>query len=221
MTVNSVFYSILPADDAGLLAGTVLSAPRPDPTRRRKGAVLARALLSKMLSTVWDMASETVQICSEPSGRPYLAPVFSHPPPFISISHSRGWVACAATDIGPLGIDVERWQPSRDHAGIAAMAFGPREAARAAAGGIEAFYRIWTLREAIAKACGQGLALAADGLDRVHEGPDDGHWLATLDQGAWSLSHGLINEEASLATAVLLPGPRQPVNLERWTTAWP
>jgi phosphopantetheinyl transferase len=218
MTVNSVVYSILP-EDAGLRVGIVSATHPPGSIRlRSQNAALARALLSKMLSAVWGMAPETVQIRSEPSGRPYLAPAISRTQPFISISHTRGWVACAATEIGPLGIDIERWRPDRDHAGIAEMAFGPREAARAAVGGM-AFYRIWTLREAVAKACGQGLALAADRLDRVHDGPDDGHWLAPLNQGAWALSHRLIDADTSLATAVLLPGPRQPVSLERWTAA--
>jgi phosphopantetheinyl transferase len=220
MMVNSIVYSILP-EDAGLLAGIV--SPTQHPLSMRRGmqsAALARVLLSRMLSDVWGIAPEKVQICSEPSGRPYLAPVLSRRPPFISISHTRGWVACAATEIGPLGIDIERQRRNRDHAGIAAMGFGPREVARAAAGGM-AFYRIWTLREAIAKACGQGLALAADGLDRVPDGPDDGHWLATLDHGAWALSHSLVNEDTSLATAALLPGPCQSFSLERWTAAWP
>ena len=213
MTVNAVVYSILP-EDAGL------SAAPPLLSRRQRSAALARLLLSRMLSEVWGAAPEKVQICSESSGRPYLAPVFSQRPPFISISHTRGWVACAATEIGPVGIDIERQRPNRDHAGIAAVAFGPREAARAGSSGT-AFYRIWTLREAISKACGQGLALAADGLDRVHDGPDEGHWFATSDQGTWALSHGPINDDTSLATAVLLPGPGYPVRLERWAPAWP
>jgi phosphopantetheinyl transferase len=220
MTVDSVLYSLLP-EDAALPADADPAILRPGPTRRRvQSAALARALLVKMLSEVWGMAPENVQICSEPSGQPYLAPVFSRRPPFISISHTRGWVACAATEIGPLGIDIERRRPDRDHAGIAEMAFGPRETARAAVGGM-AFYRIWTLREAIAKACGQGLTLAADRLDRVHDGPDEGYWLATLEHDVWALSHGLVNEDTSLATAVLLSGSGQPVSLAKWAPAWP
>ena len=36
--------------------------------------------------------------------------------------------------------------------------------------GITEFYRIWTLREAIAKATGEGLVMAMDGVDRVGGG---------------------------------------------------
>ena len=216
MTADLVFYSVAAEGDIGMPEDISSATVRAQSSRSRaRSSALARALLSRMLCGVWGMAPDQVRICSEPSGRPYLAPVLSRSAPFISMSHTRGWVACAATEIGPLGIDIERQKPSRDHAGIAAMAFGPREAARAA-GGERAFYRIWTLREAIAKACGQGLTLAADGRDRVHEGPDDGQWLTTLEPDVWSLSHSSINEDISLAIAVLLPEPRQTVSLERW-----
>jgi phosphopantetheinyl transferase len=111
-----------------------------------------------------------------------------------------------------------RWALISSGNGLAAIT---PEAARTSNAGIGAFYRIWTLREAIAKARGQGLALAADGLDRVHEGPDVGQWFATLDQAAWSLSHNLIDEDTSFATAVVLPEPCQAVRLERWVAEWP
>ena len=220
MTPGKIFYSVLSETELGVAIAS--ATPRSGlPRERLKSTAQARDLLSRMLADIWGMASKTVTIHTEPSGRPYLEPVSSQPPPFISMSHSHGWIACAATDIGPLGIDIERQRPSRDHAGIAAMAFGPREAARASSAGIGAFYRIWTLREAIAKARGQGLSLAADGLDRVHEGPDVGQWLATLDHAAWSLSHDLIDDDTSFATAVVLPVPGQAVRLERWVADRP
>ena len=220
MTLGKIFYSI--HSETELDVGVVSVTPRSGLAQQRlKSAALARVLLSRMLADIWGIASEKVTIRSELSGRPYVEPAHSRPSLFISISHSRGWIACAATEIGPLGIDIERQRPGRDHAGIAAMAFGPREVARTSSSGMAAFYRIWTLREAIAKARGQGLALAADGLDRVHEGPEVGQWLATLDQSAWSLSHDLIDEETSLATAVVLPEPRQAVRLERWVAERP
>ena len=220
MTPGKIFYSVLSA--AELDVGDTSVTPRSGLARQRlKSTVLARNLLSRMLVDIWGMAPEKVTIRSERSGRPYVEPVSSQPPPFISISHSRGWIACAATEIGPLGIDIERQRPGRDHAGIAAMAFGPREVARTSNSGIGAFYRIWTLREAISKARGQGLALAADGLDRVHEGPEVGQWFATLDHAAWSLSHDLIDEDTSFATAVILREPCQAVGLERWIAEWP
>ena len=179
--------------------------------------MLARALLSSMLADIWDISPHAVEICSEKSGRPYLAANGARPLPFISLSHSRGWVACAATEIGPVGIDIERQRPGRNHSGISSVAFGPLERERVARAGVGAFYRIWTLREAIAKACGQGLTLATDGRDRVHDGPDEGEWVTTLDGTAWALSHRLMEDDLSLATALMLSDPAQRVAHARWS----
>ena len=179
--------------------------------------MLAHALLTGMLADVWDIPPHEVEICSERSGRPYLAAKGTHRMPFISLSHSRGWIACAATEIGPVGIDIERQRPGRDHGGISSVAFGPLEQARVAEAGARAFYRIWTLREAIAKACGQGLTLATDGRDRVHDGPDEGEWATRLDGTGWALSHRVMESDLSLATAVMLSDPARPVAYARWS----
>ena len=210
MTAETIFFSVQ--------AETPSEAESGPPARpRERAGRLARALLSSMLADVWDIAPHEVEICSEKSGRPYLAAKGARRLPFISLSHSRGWVACAATEIGPVGIDIERQRPGRDHSGISAVAFGPLERDRVARGGVCAFYRIWTLREAIAKACGQGLTLATDGRDRVHDGPDEGEWVTTLDGTAWALCHRFMENDLSLATALMLSGPAQRVAHARWS----
>jgi 4'-phosphopantetheinyl transferase len=213
MTANAIFISAL-AEDSEDAAGMLSASQSRDlgPPRSR----LARALLSSLVADIWGIPREEVRILAEPSGRPVLDPAGLRRVPFVSLSHTRGWAACAASEIGPLGIDIERQRPDRDHAGIAAAAFGPREQARTLKSGIAAFYRIWTLREAIAKATGQGLRLAADGHDRVHEGPDEGSWQLRLDRTYWSLSHSLVRSDLNLATAIMLRNPTQLVALERW-----
>jgi phosphopantetheinyl transferase len=212
MTVNTIYFSILAEDSQ---KATVLLSAGEDRDPERPRSRLVRALLSSLVADIWGLPRGEVRILAEPSGRPVLDPALGSAP-FVSLSHTRGWIACAASEIGPLGIDIERQRPSRDHAGIAAAAFGPREQARALRSGTAAFYRIWTLREAIAKATGQGLRLAADGHDRVHEGPDEGSWQLRLDQTHWSLSHRLVHSDLNLATAIMLTGPARPVALERW-----
>lgn len=213
MTVNTIFFSVLAEDSENARAMLSASQDRGlGPPRSR----LARALLSGLVADIWDIPREAMRILAEPSGRPVLDHIGSWRVPFVSLSHTRGWAACAASEIGPLGIDIERQRPTRDHAGIAAAAFGPKEQARMLKSGIAAFYRIWTLREAIAKATGQGLQLAADGYDRVHEGPDEGSWQLRLDRSHWSLSHALVHSDLNLATAIMLRDPARPVALERW-----
>ena len=216
MTVNTIFFSVQAVMASETVAGPDVSESGPPARPLAKATSSARALLANMLAGVWGVAPHELEIRSERSGRPYLAPKGSHSLPFISLSHSRGWVACAATEIGPVGIDIERQRPGRDHGGISSVAFGPLEQARVTEGGARAFYRVWTLREAIAKACGQGLPLATDGRDRVHDGPDEGEWATTLDGTGWALSHRFVESDLSLATAIMLSDLAQQVAHVRW-----
>ena len=61
--------------------------------------------------------------------------------------------------MGPIGIDIEYRDPARDLDRLAEAAYGAEECRAVAACGISAFYRIWTVREAISKATGDGMAL--------------------------------------------------------------
>ena len=144
-----------------------------------------------------DQPDGSFDIVRDPAGRPLVA---NEPGIFVSLSHSQASLACAATHVGPIGIDLEVPRPQRDLAGIAAFAFGPKEQIRAAAGPA-AFYRIWTLREAIAKATGVGLAQAADRQDRVDGGPETGAWRWQ----DWHLTHRMPEPGTHLAIALLGP----------------
>jgi phosphopantetheinyl transferase len=215
MTVNAAFFSSLAEDsqEAVALLSTVEASSAP---RRSKTHGLARALLTQMVCCIWDTAPGSFRIGAEPSGRPHLVETGHQTMPFVSIAHTRGWVACAATEIGPIGIDIERHRLDRNHQGISTAAFGPNEHARWLNSGAPSFYRIWTLREAIAKADGQGLGLVADGRDRVDEGPEEGHWSAVLDGTSWSLCHTFMEAGLSLAIAVMARNAGA-VELKQWS----
>lgn len=86
---------------------------------------------------------------------------------------------------------------------MAAWGFGPRECAAIAIGGAAAFYRIWTLREAMGKATGEGLALATDRRDRFGTGPVLGAWRARIAERDWLLAHIHPRPGISLAVAAL------------------
>jgi len=82
---------------------------------------------------------------------------------YVSISHSAGFVACAAGGL-PVGIDVESLARPRDHLALAEAVHGPAQREQLAAltpeARAEAFLRWWTLKEAWLKARGQGLDFA-------------------------------------------------------------
>lgn len=140
-------------------------------------------------------------------------------PPDISISHSAGMAAAVVSHVGPVGIDIEAHRATRNWRGIAETYFGPRECAVAMSEGVSAFYRIWTLREAMGKATGEGLL--TDRTDRVGSlvPADQGTWISEDRQ--WLLTHLVPRQGLSLAIAVQ---PQGNLDLGCWSLAsirWP
>lgn len=124
-----------------------------------------------------------------------------------SIAHTKGMIACAVSQIGPIGVDIEAHRP-RAYEAIARYAFGPQEQAAILRHGAPAFYRIWTLREAMGKATGEGLPFATDGKDHIEAAPEEGCWLSRRQSAqAWGLAHYVLEAGYSLALAV--PGADQ------------
>jgi 4'-phosphopantetheinyl transferase len=83
--------------------------------------------------------------------------------------------AAVAPPDAAVGIDIER-HASRDVLGLVQTWFGPNEIAVVEAAGPEAFYRIWTAREALAKALGSGLSGAMKTGDAVGYQPGEDAW---------------------------------------------
>ena len=179
--------------------------------------ILGRQLLMQAISRVVGQKAPRYRIIAADTGRPIV--IADHPGTerteeeiFVSLSHTGNWLAGAATAVGPIGIDIELMRAGRDLSGIADIAFGPEERRRASREGASGFYRIWTLREAIAKAHGTGLAMVADGHDRVHDGPNEGIWRRDSAQLAhWHLSAG-----RALALAVFPSSPQPDIVWERF-----
>ena len=104
------------------------------------------------------------------TAKPYIAPSSDDHTASLSfnLSHARGLVACAITRELPVGIDVERTDRSVDVNEISDACFSPFEVfdlntcPHAARG--SRFAELWTLKEAVLKATGDGLARRLDGL---------------------------------------------------------
>lgn len=176
-----------------------------------------RALVGRLLAAEGLGADWTIEVDSD--GKPALASRPDQPsPPAISIAHSAHLAATAICRIGRVGIDIEAHNSTRNLAGITETYFGPRESALVASGGVRAFYRIWTLREAMGKATGEGLL--TDSKDRVVDAsPHEGAWVS--DDRQWLLAHVEPRPGFSLALAIL---PRDGIDLARWSLqaiGWP
>src|SRR5262249_55521026 len=101
-----------------------------------------RALLRRLLAAEGRDGEPAIAL--DANGKPHLA---GPDVPAISIAHSADVAAAAVCHVGPVGIDIETHNSTRNWMGIAETYFGPRERALVAAQGLRAFYRIWTLRE--------------------------------------------------------------------------
>ena len=160
----------------------------------QRNFLLGRAMLRSMLANVTGDSSWQLHI--DAHGKPYVVNAWGIGP-HVSISHSYAWVACALCLKGEVGIDIERWKP-RNFNDIARYAFGPEECDAVEHGGQPVFYRIWTLREAMAKASGEGVLRGMDGKDAITFFGDKEKWTSEK----WHLYYQTPQENYSLAVAV-------------------
>lgn len=100
---------------------------------------LAHHLLELALEREFHL-SPLPEIDREPGGKPFFP---EHPGICFNISHSRGGAVCALHD-KPVGVDVEKLRSAPRH-----LANGMED---------EAFFRLWTAKEATIKRQGQGVA---------------------------------------------------------------
>jgi len=82
-------------------------------------------------------------------------PFFQRDGCHLSISHTGNLWACAFSD-KPVGLDIQEKKSSVDICKIAKRFFTEVEAQQVMTQGEEAFYRIWTKREAVGKLLGVG-----------------------------------------------------------------
>ena len=112
----------------------------------------AYALLFDALRADWQIRASRVEKTA--LGRPYLPGADM---PFISLSHTRGFVCCAVSQV-PVGVDCERYR--RVTEGAMRRVCTPEELAdiAAAADPTARFLQYWTLKESISKKRGVGLS---------------------------------------------------------------
>jgi 4'-phosphopantetheinyl transferase len=127
----------------------------------------AHALLRVTLSRYGDRAPERWRFDKTANGKPFLVDQGTVPASF-SLSHATGMVACAVTANGDVGVDVECVDRHVEVADIAARFFAPAEAAHLGQLGTAAqrdrFFDLWTLKEALVKALGTGMATSQAAL---------------------------------------------------------
>lgn len=102
------------------------------------GDGLAREMLSRLLGT----APQEVTFTYTDTGKPLVEGAY------FNVSHSGDMVGCAVS-AGPVGLDIERIRPVSQRL---------RRALPQSTDSDEAFFRLWTKREALLKCCGESVA---------------------------------------------------------------
>ncbi|TVQ54575.1 MAG: 4'-phosphopantetheinyl transferase superfamily protein, partial [Spirulina sp. DLM2.Bin59] len=137
---------------------------------------LARSSLRQLLHHYTGHSAHT--IATTPRGKPFLP---DHPLQF-NLSHTGDWVAIALTQNWPIGIDLETCRPMADVLTLAHRFFRPAEAAALAQQPHpnQAFFTLWTRKEAFLKATGDGL----QGLQTVELNSDRPPQILAIDDPA-------------------------------------
>ena len=130
--------------------------------RDRHVFVTARAALRRLLAACTDVAPTQLMFNYNAFGKPALAGA----PLDFNVSHSDGAVAIALCRAGRIGVDIERVAAERAALDAAHRYFSPSEwcalQAHAPETRHEAFFVLWTLKEAFVKANEQGLSIPLD-----------------------------------------------------------
>ncbi|HPB28430.1 MAG TPA: 4'-phosphopantetheinyl transferase superfamily protein [Acidobacteriota bacterium] len=139
----------------------------------RDAFVAARVFLRAVLARCLGADAAELRFGMTAHGKPYLTePAASL---CFNLAHSGGFALLAVSVADVVGVDVERVRTDLDLNGIARRFFRPEEsaalAALPAAQRTEAFFAVWTRKEALLKALGKGIA---GGVDRYGVTVDPG-----------------------------------------------
>jgi 4'-phosphopantetheinyl transferase len=135
-------------------------------TRDQTLFVLARGLMRTVLASYLDCKCHEVRFAANDYGKPILHADARHPPLQFNLTHSRGAAALAVSRDREVGIDVEERQRPVEYLALAQRFFAATEARhlqelREEQRG-DAFFAIWTLKEAFVKGIGRGLSFPLD-----------------------------------------------------------
>ena len=103
-------------------------------------------------------------------------------PLHFSLSHSEKMIALAFQKNSPLGVDIEKIQPADKYGNVIQHYFTSDEQKLISRSDNDIFFKIWTQKEAIGKATGQGIANLPEIVI-----PDD-YELSTASLGGYILS---------------------------------
>jgi Phosphopantetheinyl transferase len=197
--------------------------------KHQRRFILARAGLRRLLGDFLGIDSRTLQFNYAAHGKPALQmPALPFPLHF-NLSHSGELALVAVSRQGPIGVDVEWIRSVKDADDLVARFFSNRENALfqklPPVHKPEAFFNLWTRKEALLKATGEGIT---GGLNRVEVSflPGEPAELREINGSAeaacnWKLFTLAPAQGWTGAVAISFDSTASPLTLQTWTFAPP
>ena len=137
----------------------------------RQRYIAVRTELRKTLATYLDVEPAQLSFQIGAHGKPHLADDSLH----FNISHTADHLIIAVSNIANIGVDIEIIKPRTGIDNLAARCFSSAELCTwhelPTKRKLEAFYRVWTKKEAFVKAVGRGIALGLEYCEMdIHTG---------------------------------------------------
>ena len=185
--------------------------------------IVARGLLRAILGRYLGRDPRALRFCSNPYGKPSLAPESGGDAPLsFNVTHAGALALYAVTRNRAIGIDLEDIRVDVECDSIAEHFFSPleRRMLRAVPPAMrpEAFFRCWTRKEAYIKARGEGLSMPLDQFD-VSLAPGEPAVLLdarpdSSEHNRWSLQD--LDAAAGFAAALAMEGQAGRLRLWQW-----
>lgn len=133
----------------------------------KQAFIITRALIRTTLAEKINCQPKDITIAINEWDKPYLS---QHPEISFNLSHSFSWAILAVGENCQLGVDIEFTTRKNNIDLVAQRYFSHKEQQwlKAQHNSREAFFFIWTLKEAYIKACGKGLAQPLGSFDFIY-----------------------------------------------------
>ena len=135
----------------------------------RREFTLCRAALRELLCRRLGCRNDRLSFAASRRGKPFALVGGSPASAAFNVSHSGKHGLIAVAPAGRIGVDLEERSRRRDLDTYIRLLFAPHERAELEAADserkIELFYSLWTMKEALIKAVGAGLAIDTTGFE--------------------------------------------------------
>ncbi|MFC3095379.1 4'-phosphopantetheinyl transferase family protein [Alteromonas sediminis] len=170
--------------------------------RSKQTYVISRVALKRLIAEALHLEEiNAIRLGIEAGGKPYIVEPKSQL--HFNVSHSQGRIAIGLSYDRKIGIDLEYIDKTRRYERIAEHYFHQTERAWVNGDNANSFYQLWTLKEALVKAEGRGMAIPFNAF--YFKNLQDYSFIpeprTALDPHAWMFRHSIIENTYSLSVA--------------------